>query len=130
MKYIEVFFIKVVLYLLLNVFEKMSAKKDQNPKLRIKLKSYDVRMLESAVGKVISLLIKSGAQVKGPIPLPKKRKVYTVLRSNFKFKSSREQFERISYTRIIDVTEMGAKTVEYLQNLSIPVGILVDVKMF
>ena len=124
------FFIKVVLYLLFNVLRKMVAKKDQNPKLRIKLKSYDVRMLESAVGKVISLLIKSGAQVKGPIPLPKKRKVYTVLRSNFKFKSSREQFERISYTRIIDVTEMGAKTVEYLQNLSIPVGILVDVKMF
>ena len=56
----------------------MAVKKDQNPKLRIKLKSYDVRMLESAVGKVISLLIKSGAQVKGPIPLPKKRKVYTV----------------------------------------------------
>lgn len=124
------FFIKVVLYLLLNVLETMTAKKDQNPKLRIKLKSYDVRMLESAVGKVISLLIKSGAEVKGPIPLPKKRKVYTVLRSNFKFKSSREQFERISYTRIIDVTEMWAKTVEYLQNLSIPVGILVDVKMF
>ena len=108
----------------------MAVKKDQNPKLRIKLKSYDVRMLEAAVGKVISLLIKSGAQVKGPIPLPKKRKVYTVLRSNFIYKSSREQFERISYTRIIDVTEMGAKTVEYLQNLSIPVGILVDVKMF
>ena len=120
--------LKVVLYLW--VIKKMVAKKDRNPKLRIKLKSYDVRMLESAVGKVISLLIKSGAQVKGPIPLPKKRKVYTVLRSNFKFKSSREQFERISYTRIIDVTEMWAKTVEYLQNLSIPVGILVDVKMF
>ena len=108
----------------------MVVKKDQNPKLRIKLKSYDVRMLESAVGKVISLLIKSGSQVKWTITLPKKRKVYTVLRSNFKFKSSREQFERISYTRIIDVTEMWAKTVEYLQNLSIPVGILVDVKMF
>ncbi|MDR3169606.1 MAG: 30S ribosomal protein S10 [Candidatus Peribacteria bacterium] len=83
----------------------MPAKKDQSPKLRIKLKSYDVRMLEASVGKVISLLIKSGAEVKGPIPLPKKRKVYTVLRSNFKFKSSREQFERISYTRMIDVTE-------------------------
>ncbi|MDR0650666.1 MAG: 30S ribosomal protein S10 [Candidatus Peribacteria bacterium] len=108
----------------------MPAKKDQSPKLRIKLKSYDVRMLEASVGKVISLLIKSGAEVKGPIPLPKKRKVYTVLRSNFKFKSSREQFERISYTRMIDVTETGTKTVEYLQNLSIPVGILVDIKVF
>jgi len=109
----------------------MSAvKKDQTPKLRIKLKSYDVRMLESSVSKVVGLLVKSGAQIKGPIPLPKKRKVYTVLRSNFKFKKSREQFERISYTRVVDVVESGSKTMEYLQNLSIPVGVLVDVKVF
>ena len=109
----------------------MSAvKKDQSPKLRIKLKSYDVRMLESSVSKVVGLLVKSGAQIKGPIPLPKKRKVYTVLRSNFKFKKSREQFERISYTRVVDVVESGSKTMEYLQNLSIPVGGLVDVKVF
>lgn len=109
----------------------MSAvKKDQTPKLRIKLKSYDVRMLEASVSKVVGLLVKSGAQIKGPIPLPKKRKVYTVLRSNFKFKKSREQFERISYTRVVDVVETAAKTMEYLQNLSIPVGVLVDVKVF
>ena len=109
----------------------MSAvKKDQSPKLSIKLKSYDVRMLESSVSKVVGLLVKSGAQIKGPIPLPKKRKVYTVLRSNFKFKKSREQFERISYTRVVDVVESGSKTMEYLQNLSIPVGVLVDVKVF
>ena len=108
-----------------------AAKKNEtNPKLRIKLKSYDIRMLESSVGKVISLLMKSGAEVKGPIPLPKKRKVYTVLRSNFKFKKSREQFERIAYSRMIDVVETGAKTVEYLQNLSVPVGISVEIKVF
>ena len=109
----------------------MSAvKKDQTPKLRIKLKSYDVRMLEASVSKVVGLLVKSGAQIKGPIPLPKKRKVYTVLRSNFKFKKSREQFERISYTRVVDVVEPASKTMEYLQNLQIPVGVLVDVKVF
>ena len=109
----------------------MSAvKKDQTPKLRIKLKSYDVRMLEASVSKVVGLLVKSGAQIKGPIPLPKKRKVYTVLRSNFMYKKAREQFERISYTRVLDVVETGGKTMEYLQNLSIPVGVLVDVKVF
>jgi small subunit ribosomal protein S10 len=109
----------------------MSAvKKDQTPKLRIKLKSYDVRMLEASVSKVVGLLVKSGAEIKGPIPLPKKRKVYTVLRSNFKFKKSREQFERISYTRVVDVVETGSKTMESLQNLSIPVGVLVDIKVF
>ncbi|MBU0625978.1 hypothetical protein KKG31_03250 [Patescibacteria group bacterium] len=53
--------------------------------------------------------------------MPKKRKLYTVLRSNFKFKSSREQFERMTYSRMVDVVETGSKTMEYLQNLAIPV---------
>jgi small subunit ribosomal protein S10 len=95
--------------------------KNSKPKLRIKLKSYDVKMLESSVGKIIGLLTKSGAILRGPIPLPKKRKLYTVLKSHFVYKDAREQFERFSYTRLIDVVETGEKTVEYLQNLSIPV---------
>jgi small subunit ribosomal protein S10 len=105
-------------------------KKDQAPKLRIKLKSYDVKMLESSMGKVVSLLIKSWATVKWPIPMPKKRKLYTVLKSNFKYKDAREQFERMTYSRLIDVVETWSKTIEYLQNLSIPVWVLVDVKVF
>ena len=108
----------------------MITKKEVKPKLRIKLKSYDVKMLESSVWKVVGLLLKSWAEIKWPIPLPKKRKLYTVLRSNFKFKDSREQFERMTYSRMIDVTEMWAKTMESLQNLSIPVGVLVDIKVF
>lgn len=108
----------------------MAEAKNQKTKLRIKLRSYDSKMLESSVGKVVSLLIKSGAAIKGPIPLPKQRKLYTVIKSNFKFKKSREQFERITYSRMVDVVETGAKTMEYLQNLAIPVGVLVDVKVF
>lgn len=108
----------------------MVDKKIQKTKLRIKLKSYDAKMLESSLGKVVALLIKSGASIKWPIPLPKSRKLYTVLKSNFKFKNAREQYERITYSRMIDVVEMGAKTMEYLQNLAIPVGVLVDVKVF
>lgn len=107
-----------------------TTKKDESPKLRIKLKSYDIKMLESSMAKVVSLLIKSWAKIKWPIPLPKKRKVYTVLKSNFKLKDSREQFERMTYSRLIDVVETWSKTVEYLQNLSIPVWVLVDVKVF
>ena len=124
----------LVLLLFWIMVEKQKApkapKKEQKSKLRIKLKSYDMKMLESSVGKVVGLLIKSGATLKGPIPLPKKRKLYTVLRSNFKFKDAREQFERITYSRMIDVVETGAKTMEYLQNLAIPVWVLVDVKVF
>ncbi|MEI7562276.1 MAG: 30S ribosomal protein S10 [bacterium] len=108
----------------------MTDKKTLKTKLRIKLRSYDSKMLESSVGKVVALLIKSGAIIKGPIPLPKKRKLYTVLKSNFKFKNAREQFERITYSRMVDVVETGPKTMEYLQNLAIPVGVLVDVRVF
>lgn len=108
----------------------MAEKTIQTTKLRIKLKSYDIKMLESSVGKVVGLLVKSGATIKWPIPLPKQRKMYTVLKSNFKFKKSREQFERITYSRMVDVMETGSKTMEYLQNLAIPVGVLVDVKVF
>lgn len=108
----------------------VTTKKDITPKLRIKLKSFDVKMLESSLSKVVWLLIKSGASLKGPIPLPKQRKMYTVIRSNFKHKDSREQYERLTYTRLIDVVEVGGKTMEFLQNLSIPVGVMVDVKVF
>lgn len=104
--------------------------KPQTPKLRIKLKSYDVKMLESSVGKVVSLLTKSGADIVGPVPLPRKKKIYTVQKNSFVNKTSREQFERITYTRLIDVTVMGGKTMEYMQNLIIPVGVSVDIKVF
>ncbi len=104
--------------------------KQTAPKLRIKLKSYDIRMLETAVAKILWFLIKSGAAIKGPIPLPKQNKKYTVIRSHFVYKDSREQFERVTYTRLIDVVETWNKTVEYLQNLSIPVGISVEVRVY
>lgn len=108
----------------------MSDWKKAVPKLRIKLKSYDLKMLENSVTKILWLLIKSGAEVKWPIPLPKKIKKYTVIKSHFVYKDSRDQYERITYTRLIDVVETWAKTVEYLQNLSIPVGVSVEVRVY
>lgn len=102
----------------------------QDPKIRIKLKSYDLNGLKKAVGKIMGFLVKSGAEVKGPIPLPKKKKLYTVLKAHFVYKDARDQYERITYSRLIDVVETGEKTVEYLQNLDIPVGVLVEVKVY
>ncbi len=108
----------------------MSDWKKTTPKLRIKLKSYDLKMLENSVTKILWLLIKSWASVKGPIPLPKKMKKYTVIKSHFVYKDSRDQYERITYARLIDVVETWTKTVEYLQNLSIPVGVSVEVRVY
>lgn len=107
----------------------MSSKKS-SPKLRIKLKSYDLAMLESSVTKVVGLLIKSWASIKGPIPLPKKIKKFTVIKSHFVYKDSRDQYERITHTRLIDVVETWSKTVEFLQNLSIPVWVSVEVRVY
>ncbi len=109
---------------------KMSRVSTYRPKLRIKLKSFDVKMLESSSVKIVALLTKSGADIKWPIPLPKKRKLYTVNTSHFVNKDSREQYERFTYTRMIDVVQTGMKTVESLQNISIPVGVMVEVKVF
>jgi small subunit ribosomal protein S10 len=64
-----------------------------------------LKMLESSVTKILGLLIKSGASVKGPVPLPKKVKKYTVIKSHFVYKDSRDQYERITYARLIDVVE-------------------------
>ncbi len=108
----------------------MTAKVNETTKLRIKLKSYDLKMLESSVSKIVALMIKSWAEIKWPIPLPMKKKLYTVLRSNFVHKNAREQFERRTYARIVDVVQTGSKTVEYLQNLAIPVGVAVDIKIY
>jgi len=106
------------------------SKKGDTPKLRIKLKSYDLKMLEAAIGKILGLLVKSWAEVKWPIPLPKKIKRYTILKSHFVYKDARDQYERLTYSRLVDVVETGPKTIEYLQNLSVPVGISVEVKVF
>lgn len=100
------------------------------PKLRIKLRSYDLKMLENSVAKIVGGVVKSGATIKWPIPLPKKKKRYTVIKSHFVYKDARDQYERITYTRLVDVVEVGPKTVEYLQNMSLPVGVSVEVKMY
>lgn len=104
--------------------------KTNNSKIRIKLRSYDVKMLESATEKLAWLVQKTGAIIKWPIPMPKKRKLYTVNTSHFVNKDAREQYERFTYTRLIDIVETWAKTIEQLQNISIPVGVNVEVKIF
>ena len=94
------------LFFCLFLMWKKNIKNDKKtPKIRIKLKSYDVRMLESSLWKVMWTLEKSRASIAWPIPLPKKRKLYTVIKANFVYKSSREQFERWTYTRLIDIGE-------------------------
>ncbi|MBQ3899177.1 MAG: 30S ribosomal protein S10 [Lachnospiraceae bacterium] len=97
--------------------------------MRITLKAYDHQLIDASAVKIIDTLKKSGAQVSGPVPLPTKKEVVTILRATHKYKDSREQFEQRTHKRLIDVVTAGAKTVESLQRLEMPAGVYIDIKM-
>ena len=96
--------------------------------IRIKLKSFDHNLIDKSVEKIIKTVKSTGAVVAGPIPLPTKRTVYTVLRSPHVDKKSREQFETRIHKRIIDILSSSTKTIDALTKLDLPAGVDVEVK--
>ncbi len=105
----------------------MSAKKTSS-KMRISVKSFDHRLLDEAVKKIVNIATDSGVQVVWPIPLPTKIEKITVNRSTFVNKDSREQFEIRRHKRIIDIVEPTSRTMELLQEVSIPNGVWIEIK--
>jgi len=105
----------------------MSAKKDSQ-KIRISVKSFDHKLLDEAVKKIVLIARDSGALVVGPIPLPTKIEKITVNRSTFVNKDAREQFEIRRHKRLIDILEPTSKTLELLQDINIPNGVGVEIK--
>jgi small subunit ribosomal protein S10 len=98
-------------------------------KIRIRLSAFDHTVLDEAAGKIIDTAERSGAVIHGPVPLPTKIKKFTVLKATFKFKDSRDQYEMRTHRRLIDLTETTFKTMESLQNLSLPSGVDIEIKM-
>ena len=98
------------------------------PKIRIKLKAYDHRLLDQAVVEIVETVKRTGARLAGPIPLPTKRQIYTVLRSPVIDKKSREQFELAIHKRMLDIYEPTAKTIDSLRKLNLPAGVDVEIK--
>lgn len=96
--------------------------------LRIKLISYDHRLLDESAKKIVEAAKKSGARVSGPIPLPTEKEIFTVIRSPHKHKDSREQFERRTHKRLIDILETTPKTMDTLIHLEIPSGVDIILK--
>ena len=97
--------------------------------MRITLKAYDHKMVDQSAQKIIETVKKTGSQVSGPVPLPTKKEVVTIIRAVHKYKDSREQFEQRTHKRLIDVIAQTQKTVEALQRLEKPAGVNIDVKM-
>ncbi|PIR94965.1 30S ribosomal protein S10 [Candidatus Falkowbacteria bacterium CG10_big_fil_rev_8_21_14_0_10_37_6] len=107
----------------------MVQEEDNRQKIRIKIRAYDYKIIDQAAKTIIESAQRSGSQVFGPIPLPTAKKKYTVNRSTFVHKTSREQFEMRVHKRLIDIIEPTAKTVEMLSSLSLPAGVDVEIKM-
>lgn len=100
-----------------------------NQKIRIILKAYDHQLLDAAAKKIVETAKKTGAEVSGPVPLPTKKEVVTILRAVHKYKYSREQFEQRTHKRLIDIITPTQKTVDALSRLEMPAGVYIDIKM-
>ena len=98
-------------------------------KIRIKLKSFDHLLVDKSAVKIVDTVKATGAKVNGPIPLPTRKKIYTVNRSTFVNKKAREQFELDSYVRLLDIDDSNAKTVDALMKLELPSGVEVEIKV-
>ncbi len=98
-------------------------------KIRIRLKAYDHNLIDQSAAKIVETVKRSGAKVSGPIPLPTKKEVVTILRAVHKYKDSREQFELRTHKRLIDVLSPSAKTIDALKHLDLPAGVDIELKI-
>ncbi len=98
-------------------------------KIRIKLKSFDHKLLDQSAEQIVAAVERTGAVVSGPIPLPTHIQKFSVIRSPFIDKDSQEQFEIRTHKRLIDIVETTSKTIDALTNLSLPSGVEIDIKL-
>lgn len=110
----------------------MSTKKEDEKsksRVRIKLKAYDYKVVDSSAKQIIDTVLRYGSEVAGPVPLPTEIRKYTVNRSTFIHKDAREQFEMRTHKRLIDILNPSPKILDALSNLTLPTGVDIEIKM-
>ena len=99
-------------------------------RLRIKLKSYDHRVIDDAAAKILDSAMATGAKIVGPIPLPTKRTIYPIVPATSRgIKNAQEHFEILVHKRLIDILEPSSRTIDSLSNLDLPAGVSIEIKM-
>ncbi|MBI5369601.1 30S ribosomal protein S10 [Candidatus Uhrbacteria bacterium] len=101
---------------------------EEKSRIRIKIKAYDNKIIDQATQTIIKTVERSGAKVVGPVPLPTEKRKYTVNRSTFVHKDSREQYEMRVHKRLIDISEPTDRTIDSLMSLNLPAGVDVEIK--
>ena len=100
-----------------------------NQKIRVRLKSYDHKLIDAAAQKIVEVAKRNGATVSGPVPLPTEKEITTILRAVHKYKDSREQFEMRTHKRLIDIMKPTQKVVDALMSIELPAGVEIEVKI-
>jgi len=101
----------------------------QSPRIRIRLKAYDHKIIDAAAKQIVDTAMRTGATIIGPVPLPVKRSTFTVVKSPHVFKKGGEAFEMRVHKRLIDIVDAKPKTIDSLQNLSLPAGVDAEIRM-
>jgi small subunit ribosomal protein S10 len=107
----------------------MAKKEEVQSKLRLRVRSYDHKLIDNSIKQIVDTAVRNGAEIVGPIPLPTEFKRYTVNRSTFVHKTAREQFELRVHNRIIDIVNPTQKIIESLSTLQLPSGVDIEIKM-
>jgi len=108
---------------------KKSTTEEIKQRLRIKIKAYDSKIIDVSCKQIVDIALRNGAEIIGPVPLPTEIHKYTVNRSTFVHKNSREQFEMRSHKRLIDILNPSPKIIDALMNLNLPAGVDIEIKM-
>ncbi len=98
-------------------------------KIRIRLKAYDHQLIDQSANKIVETAKRSGAKISGPVPLPTRREIVTIIRAPHKYKDSREQFEMRTHKRLIDILSPTPKTIDALMRLDLPAGVDIEIKL-
>ena len=98
-------------------------------KIKVRLKSYEHTLVDTAAAKIVDIAKRNGAEVSGPIPLPTEKEIITILRAVHKYKDSREQFEYRTHKRLIDILKPSQKVVDALMSVELPAGVEIEVKI-
>lgn len=107
----------------------VETKEEIKPKIRIKLRAFDHKVIDSSANQITEVSLRCGAEVAGPVPLPTEIHKYTVNRSSFVHKDAREQFEMRVHKRLIDIFNSNQKLIDSLMNLNLPAGVDIEIKM-
>ncbi|MDI6591668.1 MAG: 30S ribosomal protein S10 [Patescibacteria group bacterium] len=109
--------------------KKVAIEEEIKPKIRIKLRAFDHKVIDNSAKQIVEAALRYGAEVSGPVPLPTEIHKYTVNRSSFIHKDSREQFEMRIHKRLIDIINPSSKVIDALMSLTLPAGVDIEIKM-